>query len=446
MDLSVRSLVKGKYWDFSLLAILLILLTYQNLAFYVRFDLNFILLILVLPFVIRKQSHSRSLRYGFIAIGLLILYPFLKLSSIYFFAFICTLFFLYESQFRKLNTIPLFLVIIVSPVAIFLSEVVGFEIRLWLTKIAASLLDLFRNDISYFGNIIIINKQEFHVDAECMGLKMVLLALFIGLVFISFHQQRKRKDFSFFSIIITLLVSYLLVILSNLIRIILITLFQSLPGTFSHEIIGILCFCFYVIIPLWFFIKILPNRLRDSSEIEIIRKINKAYYAILLAILFLLFGVFRFTDIGSKEFEEFNSSSLNIEDIKEFQCSTEQHGVLKLTNDKLLVYLKPPTRFYSADHTPLICWKGSGYKINKEEMLNIGDMRVYYSELKQGQDILYSTWWYDSGDDKTISQFRWRTNNLIHGSDYYLVNVVSYNKNILLEETEKLLNTSIFNL
>jgi exosortase N len=105
----------------------------------------------------------------------------------------------------------------------------------------------------------------------------------------------------------------------------------------------------------------------------------------------------------------------------------------------LLIYVKPAVSFYSADHSPIICWKGSGYKIVQEQIIEINNQRVYFSELLQNNDHLYTTWWYDCGAEKTISQFKWRTRSLIKGNKYLLVNVIANDKTTLIEKTNDLL-------
>ena len=419
-----------------------VLLTYQKLAFYVSFDFNFLLLLLVLPFVLKKQDSSKSIRYGVVAIALLVLYPFMQLSSVFFFALICAVFFIYEYQYGKLSSIPLFLVIVVSPVALFLSEVVGFEIRLWLTKIAASVLQFLNSGYNYSGNLILIGENEFHVDSECMGLKMVLLSMFITLVFITYHQRKKNKQIGLLFIVFALLASYILVIISNLARIIVITLFQSPPGTFSHELIGVMCFIIYVVIPLWYLVRILPAGNKKHSK-EKLAKPNKYVFISVTIVLLLFFSFYRFTDIGKKDHGKHETVSLDYFS-DEFSSSVEDHNVLKLTNEDFLIYIKPAASFYSADHSPIICWKGSGYKVTREQIIDTKTNKVYYSELKKDNDILYSTWWYDSGNDKTISQYKWRFKNLINGDGYHLVNVVSDNKKELILKTDKLLMENIF--
>ena len=179
-----------RYWLIGISFLVFLYLSYDKLSFYVRFDFNFILLLLALPFVIKKEDVNKSIRYGIAALFFLLLYFFLRLSSVYFLAFICTWFFLYESMYGKLNILPLFMVVIASPVVIFVSEMLGFEIRLTLTKLAAHSLNLINDNYKSVGNIIVIKDKEFHVDPVCMGLKMVIVSFYSSLIIISFFQKR----------------------------------------------------------------------------------------------------------------------------------------------------------------------------------------------------------------------------------------------------------------
>jgi exosortase N len=275
-----------------------------------------------------------------------------------------------------------------------------------------------------------------------MGLKMVLLSLFITLIFLSYQQQQKNTHTHAFIIILFLMISYLLTIISNLTRIILITIFESHPETLSHEFIGILCFITYTVIPLWFLVKLIPiHSIKKKSQIG--TTFNYTIFKSLIMVLLSLFTLYRFTDIGSKEKiqPEFVSLHYFSED---FSSSLEDHNVIKLTNEDYLIYVKQAPNFYAADHSPIICWKGSGYEVTKEQIITTANAKVYFSELKKNQDVLYSTWWYDSGNDKTILQHKWRFNNLVNGDRYHLINVVSNNKNDLLKKTNTLLSDNIF--
>ncbi len=89
--------------------ILAILVSFQNLLFYVNFDFQMIIALIFAPFVLYIQNKKKkTLRFGFLAIIFLILYPFLKIQSLYFFGFAFFILFLIETNFGKLNNLPIF--------------------------------------------------------------------------------------------------------------------------------------------------------------------------------------------------------------------------------------------------------------------------------------------------------------------------------------------------
>ncbi len=438
MGISIPKILEKRLVLTLLLIGVLTLLSFSKLTFYFRFDLNFILLIIILPFVIYKESPQKSFRYGIGAIGLLVLYYFFSFSTLFFFAFICTLFFIFESIYGKLNTIPLLLMIIVSPIIIFLTEVVGFELRLTLTKVAAQLLHLVDSQYSYSGNIILMGTKEFHVDPECMGLKMVILSFFTALLFVTYFHRIKKINYSFSALIIILGITYILDILSNLFRIILITFLQSPPETFSHDLIGILCFVGYVVVPLWFIVKKYPFQKQINIDL-VIKNANPKIYIGIGTIIFILFLI-SVVVLPQNKSENIPQAEIPSEWKMNFQCTLEEHGVIKMSNTDYLIYVKPSRPFYSSDHTPLICWKGSGYKIEKEEIIQIGTQKIYFGELTKGNTILYSAWWYDSGNETTISQFQWRINTLLKGEKYQIINVISNSKQKVIQKADSLLS------
>jgi len=437
------NILDKEHWFSSLFLIAFIVLAWQQLAVYLRFDFHFILLLMVLPFVLRRQDTGQSLRYGFLALLFFFLFLLLKLSTIYFFAFVCSLFFLYESHFGKLSVIPLLLVLVISPIAGFFTKIVGFEIRLYLTKIAASILSVADASYTSVGNVIMIGSQEFHVDPECMGLKLVVLSLFAALLFISWFQYKKKRDYALWVIVLVLLCTLLLVLFSNLFRIVLITLFQAWPETFAHEFIVLVSFVIYTLVPLWFIIKIMPLKKAKELKTENKQLVKPLHYKLILSALFFFMFLFRFTELANRFPEAEENESVYIH-LPEMQITCEEQGVRKYENENILMYIKPAAGFYTSDHSPLICWKGSGYKIEQEQIISLSGKSVYYSVLKHGDEKLYTTWWYDCGSDKTYSQLRWRSQNLLHGSQYRLVNVISHDKQILKMETAKLLEGELF--
>lgn len=428
-----------QYWLPLVISLSYISLSLPKLSFYTRFDFNFILLAISLPFCIRIKNTHKSFRYGIGAIILFLLYPFVPLSTIYFFGFIFSLLFIIEQWIGKITSLPLILLTVSSPIVIYLTEIAGFEIRLYLTEIATAILSSFDNSYSSIGNIIKHGDIEFRVDPSCMGLKMVMMSLILPLVFIAYFQNKRKIFFSLFHICLTLFVSYILVIIANLFRIVLITLLEAYPETITHEAIGIICFSVYVILPIWFYVKWISQKHKPEKKTIYQTTSNNILKFSLIGIIFSIMLIYKIADIGQKDKPVVERHEIPF-DSRNFSCSLQKSGVMKMSNDSLLIYIKPSAKFFSSDHSPFICWKGSGYKIKHEQQLLIGDKTVLYCILDQNGELLNSCWWYDGNkNSKTSSQFAWRLKNALDGEDFQLINVISYDKEIMENKAKELL-------
>ena len=69
-------------------------------------------------------------------------------------------------------------------------------------------------------------------------------------------------------------------------------------------------------------------------------------------------------------------------------------------------------------------------QIQKEK---IGTRELYTGMLINGDEKLYSAWWYDNGHTSGISQFKWRWDMIKGSEDYAVVNVTCSGR----EELEK---------
>jgi exosortase N len=113
-------------------------------------------------------------------------------------------------------------------------------------------------------------------------------------------------------------------------------------------------------------------------------------------------------------------------------------AIVKLSTAKGLVYLKPIIGFYSSDHQPTMCWKGRGYEFKKLETVNLEGQVIYTSYLEKGSDKLYTAWWYDNGNMKTISQFSWRWDSFRNNRPWVLVNVTADSKPELVNQIRQI--------
>ncbi|MNY29764.1 hypothetical protein D3C86_1638260 [compost metagenome] len=53
----------------------------------------------------------------------------------------------------------------------------------------------------------------------------------------------------------------------------------------------------------------------------------------------------------------------------------------------------------------------------------IDDKKIYFGELTNKKDKLYTAWWYQSNVHFTIDQLEWRKRCLINDESFWLVNI-----------------------
>ena len=425
-----------------LLMALATLLCFQNLAYYVTFDFNIYTSLLVFPLVLKvKEKGVFSARYGWCSLAFFILYPFLKIQMCFFFGYAFFLMFIIESFIGKLNTLPLFLIAIISPLCIYFFELLGFPIRIKLTEYAASLINSLYHDVSYQGNMITVAGESFSVDRACAGLNMTVTAFLICLILIAFQEKRTNTTAGFFETLILLILTALLILLCNLFRIIGLVIFRAPPETFAHELIGIVSLAFCVILPLCLciplFLKFFRRNRPTLNANSTYSHSGKILIICLLPFMFLL-NYNRENYRSTKD-----DQAIQQVNILGYKKTVLKNGVVKFTGESSLIYLKPALALYAADHTPLICWKGSGYDFKKEDLINIDGFKVYFAELAAEDDKLYTAWWYDNGAHKTTSQFDWRWRMLKGEEPFRVVNITTSGYNELLREVNTILDQNI---
>jgi exosortase N len=116
--------------------------------------------------------------------------------------------------------------------------------------------------------------------------------------------------------------------------------------------------------------------------------------------------------------------------------------IVKLQNSGSLIYVKNIPDFFSADHHPMICWKGSGYSFSQMQQETIGGQQVYTALLINGNEQLYTGWWYDNGSERTVEQVSWRYKMLVGKKPFSVVNVTTGNKQQLIREIEDIIRSN----
>ena len=441
--LIMKYISENKVLTTILLAILVTLLCIQNLVYYIIPSTSLFVFLAITPFIFTININEKKVRFAWFSLVFIILYFFFKMQLLYFLSFSAFILFLIESKIGKINTLPIFIILLISPYSLFIFNVFGFPARLLLTEIAAYLLSFVSENVSSSGNNILINNQSFSVDQECMGLTMVGYGYATTLLFISSFERKFIRKLKFHKILGILTLSTLFIIAVNLFRIVTIVILQSKPETTTHELIGLLSFGLYFIIPMYFISKwIIKKAEKQVPKSTTTVTPKKETVLIFTAILI---GSLAYFNLNRNQYRniQVDTKSSNIE-LVGYQKSITAENVIKFENDLTLIYIKPSCHFFGPDHSPTICWKGSGYDFINIKTKKVGCYEIYTAELKKESEILQTAWWFDNGKEKTISQLKWRWKTALGEEPYRLINITSISKEELNKQIHQLLPSNLF--
>jgi exosortase N len=397
---------------------------------------GFLLGMIALPFVLQTDTgRPTSYRYAWITFIAGLLCFLMPVKTLFFFTVCFALIFVKESFYGRTGMLMPAIVMLASPVFHYLANTFSFPVRMQLTQLAGYIFRLLGYTAEVQGNVIIYQGNEFSVDPACMGLNMITTSLLLGVILIAFYQTKFNRKTGNWWIILYLFVILLFNIIANLFRIILLVLFNIPPESVSHDVAGIGCLLIYVFLPavlLASFVVRSPVKKKTNEStipVTISYKPVLFHLLVLVSILLLVWKVFK-TDT----FNKFNIPSQ--QEMSGYSITSPVSGIVKLEKPNSLIYVKYIRGFYDTDHNPMICWTGSGYQFEKIQNESIGDKELFTATLVNGNDKLYSAWWYDNGISHTTNQFEWRW-NLVKGSDpYVLVNVTCSSKEKLSNEVK----------
>ncbi len=393
-----------------------------------------ILFILALPFTLRRHSkvYQRLTMIG--AFVFLLLYYVLHIYSMFYIGLGMTVMLCLMAIPYRPTLLSYMLIAVTTPALQYLFQVFSFAIRLHLTQVAGNVLEVFYPTIEVAGNCLVLNGINFTIAPECLGLNMLSSTLVVAVFSLAFWSKRSKAQGGVFVIIAFATVAFALVAAGNVVRIILTVMLSAMPDTALHEFIGLVVFLIYICLPLLLlgaFARRFFNTITNTHS-KAIR------LPLIVASLFVLLiaGAY-FVDRNQVQ-EAQEPLDLGIDGMQQ-SCSTD--GVVKMSNDKVLIYIKPPAFFLGSDHHPFICWRASGYHIKNENIITIGGHDVYTFQIeKDGEEPMYSCWWYSNGQKHTCSQMQWRLAAIKGEGAYSVVNVSSLNKDECLRQVLMLVN------
>ncbi|GAB2561011.1 exosortase N [Spirosoma aerophilum] len=332
--------------------------------------------------------------------------------------------------------------LLLSPGLRYFSALFTFPIRLQLSSWAGSLLRLAGLDVQTEGNVLIRNGVEMAVDPACMGLQLTGLSLLIGLFFLIWQERQVKKVVPFGWVIAFAAVAFGLTIVCNLFRIILLVALGAMPNTWAHEWIGLVCVAAYAWLPIW----TLSKRLVSSVGWALPKRTNTftyyswaRYKAPVWGLGFFLVGV-GVMIMASRPVEPPADPCRTIRNTPTgwsaygagCPCKPLANGLVQLSKPGVLIYLKPQYDWFSADHNPTACWRGSGYELRRVRETTLDGHPAYIGELRKKSRVLYTAWWFSNGETTTISQLIMRKQMLQNRSQFMLVNVTLSKENDFL--------------
>lgn len=398
----------------------------------------------LLPFVVYIQGRVR-VNYLYLVIMLLfgmLSYKF-NVKIFYFFTLGFYCIFLIEWLIGKVNALALFLIAFMSPFFEQVAVIMGFPLRLQLSQWAGGLLSVAGMDVQVEGNMMLLNGASFTVDEACMGLHLLSISMLMG-VFIMAHRYRATThQLNFLYLSAFFLTVLFLNVISNLFRIVILVAFNVLPENPMHDFIGILCLVVYVMIPLYFMSQWMITRFSQ----HIIKGSHQPFFSIrkkvaltALAIAIMAVG----TQINQQRFRAKPAhAKVSLANIQPIEMDD---GITKMFDEQMLLYVKPIPEFFSGEHTPLICWKGSGYHFEGIKKSTVSGHEIYTGKLVKPHAQLYTAWWYDNGEVKTIEQFNWRLRMFRGEPDFCLINVTAQDETTLRERLKSIFDNCLLTI
>jgi exosortase N len=416
-----------------------IIIAIKLLSVYFLWNADLLMGLALAPYICRVKHGEYSVRCLLPALIFCIVALFFPVKTTLFVALLFSALLFFENFKGKVGPALFFLLLLVSPLFVYLSNAISFPIRIWLSEVVVSILSMGGLAAHASGNIIEFNGAEFSVDQACAGLHMLSMSLIICLFVIGYCQRQTGRPLSFIKIVLLLALTFALNIACNLCRIMLLVLFKIPAGTIFHDVTGVVCLLVYVIIPLMW-LGILYQRksakvVEHPRQNQIIRlERNEVRFPF---VHLLLMAVLIITTFNLKSMDVLSKKGIDGIMLNGYKKELLQSGIIQFDKPGQLVYLKP-TPFYAPEHNPMICWQGSGYNFTSIRKQTIAGREVYSGILTKGADKIYSAWWFDNGSLKTINQFKWRWEAAKGSKPFYLVNVNATSEDGLLKAVEGL--------
>ncbi|MEQ8469818.1 MAG: exosortase N [Marinoscillum sp.] len=318
-------------------------------------------------------------------------------------------------------------IFLISPLFSYFSSLVSFPLRWQLSQLTSTLLRFGGFDVQTKGNVVSIEGTEFLIDEACAGLHMLGYGLLTGVLVIGYFNRNKPISLGATSCYFLLLIA--LILFGNVVRIALLVVFKVMPESWLHEGLGIVIYILEIIVPFYLIIRFFEKRSTTIAPKEMVYRKFPVWKYILLIMLFFI-GTLR----NQAKKTESKLTTLQIPGSKVLKS-----GTIKISNDDMIMFIKPPVAPYRANHTPMVCWQGSGYEFQKIETLALAQSEINIAELTKGNDRLYTAWWFESTESQTGNEWEWRKMSFKENQSFYLINITSDCKSKLMSHLNEMI-------
>lgn len=392
--------------------------------------------LLLLPIVVRvRDPGQRSLRYLWAVAPLLVLSLSQPHPLFRFFLLFATIFLVVESFIGKLDRLAPLFVTLLAPITHYFFNNFGSNVRLGISDAVAGTLRMVDQHATAMGNAILFRGNEFHVDPDCMGLRMITTSLLVAMALIALLERRKRTRLPVLALPALLGLVVVLVAACNYTRVLLLVLTAAPAGGAMHEIIGLACWLVTVLLPVAIVVDRWTARAPTTTAEEAVRwpVWKRSFAAVMLLPVSL--AAFAHPDVPVEETRDIIAEQLVLQGC---QRSILPNKVVRFDGDGLLIYIKPGRPFYSDDHHPMSCWLGSGFTFTHEAVEDFRNGEICMGLLVNGEEQRYTAWWYDNGHVRTVGQLDWRWRAAQGEGPFRLVNVTADSPQRLMNEVAQL--------
>jgi len=390
-----------------------------------------------------EKHPPERLRFAWPALFFMGLFFVIPVRTSLYFALCCSACLLLETFFRRVAATLPFILALLPPVTGYFVDNFSFPIRLQLTALAGRLIAFAGLPVTIAGNAITVRHHAFSVDPACIGLHLLLCSLLAALLLINYYQSHYRRSLRPLAIGLLLTATVGLNIIANLFRIILLVVLAIPPRNLLHDTLGLVFLLGYILLPALPLIRWVIRRHGVPPEESTHRPVRSRSLLVTNIAAAMTVGL-----IAGLHFHSPKTRPAGLPasaHIPGYILKEREDGVLQLDNGKSLVYIKPIPGFYYTDHTPTLCWLGSGYSFKKIEDTLVVGTPVFTAVMEApNKQCLYTAWWYDNGLRQSIQPFDWRWDWLHGAPPYAVVNVTASNAQQLQNELIRILETRPF--